>query len=69
MYPNFIVINVSHILTFLKKHMIDQGIGNGLADQVSYGTNYRLNTLSSNYRQIVYEIIIGKFQLIAANVT
>ena len=36
---------------------------------ISYRTNYRLNILSPNYRHIVYEIIIGKFQLIVANVT
>ena len=36
---------------------------------ISYRMNYRLNVLSTNYRHIVYEMIIGKFQLIAANVT
>ena len=36
---------------------------------VSYRRNYRQDILSANYRHIVYKIIIGKFQLIAANVT
>ena len=40
-----------------------------ISSTVSYRTNYRLNILSSNYRHIVYEMIIGKFQLIVANVT
>ena len=40
-----------------------------LLARIPYRTNYRLNVLSTNYRNIVYEMIIGKFQLIAANVT
>ena len=36
---------------------------------ISYCRNYQQDILSANYRHIVYEIIIGKFQLIAANVT
>ena len=42
---------------------------NQITTLVSYRTNYRLNILSTNYRHIVYEMIIGKFQLITANVT
>ena len=41
----------------------------GSGEPLSYRTNYWLNVLLTNYRHIVYEMIIGKFQLIAANVT
>ena len=36
---------------------------------VAYLGNYWQDILSTNYWHIIYEIIIGKLQLIAANVT